>query len=184
MEHVPLFVAPKKKSNSIVGKVIRSVFVGKKNHPETIAMAGYSQSPLIVVEHIQDLDNIDPTKKTVVLAQTTIDTDFFNLVLQELRQREISFIEENTICRYILNRDKKINQLAGQNEVIMVVGGKNSSNTAVLFQKCKAINSNCYWIQEPEEIKKRVDRKYYLRCELLEEPQHPKWMTAEGKKSY
>ena len=150
----PIVRRSQKKIEAYSQRGYQIVFVGKKNHPETIAMSGYSQQPIIVVEHISDLKDINPSQKSVVLAQTTIDADFFKSVLQELRQRGISFITENTICRYILNRDKKIKQLTRQSEVIIVVGGKNSSNTAVLYQKCKGINPDCYWIQGPDEIKK------------------------------
>lgn len=150
----PIVRRSQKKIESYSRQGYQIVFVGKKNHPETVAMSGYSQQPIIVVEHISDLKDINPSQKSVVLAQTTIDADFFNSVLQELRQRGISFITENTICRYILNRDKKIKQLTRHSEVIIVVGGKNSSNTAVLYQKCKGINPDCYWIQDPDEIKK------------------------------
>jgi 4-hydroxy-3-methylbut-2-enyl diphosphate reductase len=128
------------------------IFVGKKDHPEAIAIAGYCQHPMIIVEKSEDLEKIDPLQKTVVFAQTTISPSFFDSILELMKNKGLTFTTENTICKYIKKRDEAIHQLASKSEVVIVVGGRNSSNTAVLFQQCRAINARTYWIQDPADL--------------------------------
>ena len=128
------------------------IFIGKKDHPEAIAIAGYCQHPMIIVERPDDLEEIDPRQKTVVFAQTTISPSFFDSILQSMKKKGLTFTTENTICKYIKKRDEAINQLTSKSEVVIVVGGRNSSNTSVLFQQCRAINARTYWIEDPADL--------------------------------
>jgi 4-hydroxy-3-methylbut-2-enyl diphosphate reductase len=154
------------------------VFVGKKNHPEAIAMAGYCRNQLIVIEKAEDLEEVKPLLKTVVLAQTTISPKFFDSILKAMERGGFHFIVENTICKYIKNRDKEINQLVSESEVVIVVGGKNSSNTAVLYQQCKELNQRSYWIQESKELQRGWFDKVQ-RIGITGGTSTPKWMLEK-----
>ena len=69
-----------------------------------------------------------------------------------MKKKGLTFTTENTICKYIKKRDEAINQLTSKSEVVIVVGGRNSSNTSVLFQQCRAINARTYWIEDPADL--------------------------------
>lgn len=157
------------------------IFVGKKKHPEAIAIAGYCQKPMIIVEQPEDLEKIDPLQKTVVLAQTTISPKFFNSILKAMEEKGLDFVTENTICKYIKKRDQEINQLAGDSEVVIVVGGKKSANTAVLYQQCRAVNSQTYWIEEPADLQKEWFDKV-KQVGITGGTSTPRWMLEKVKR--
>jgi 4-hydroxy-3-methylbut-2-enyl diphosphate reductase len=154
------------------------VFVGKKNHPEAVAMAGYCRNRLIVIEKAEDLIEVKHLLKTVVLAQTTISPKFFDSIIKEMRRQGINFIVENTICKYIKKRDQEINRLVINSEVVIVVGGKNSSNTAVLYKQCKELNQRSYLIQEPTDLQKEWFEKVQ-KIGITGGTSTPRWMLEK-----
>jgi len=156
------------------------VFVGKKNHPEAIAMAGYCRNPLIVIEKAEDLEQVKWFPKIVVLAQTTISPEFFDSILKAMKSRGIHFMVENTICKYIKKRNKEIAHLVSESEVVIVVGGRNSSNTAVLYQQCSSLNQRSYWIHEPIELKREWFNKVQ-QVGITGGTSTPRWMLEKVK---
>ncbi len=130
----------------------RVVIVGKKNHPETIGINGYCQNRAIIVEQMEDIDVLPSQIRLFVMAQTTTHPSFFASVIEELQKRGFRYNQQNTICKFIKNREEDVAQLARGCDAIIVAGGKNSSNTGVLYKTCHDINPRTYRIEKPEEI--------------------------------
>lgn len=128
------------------------VIVGKPGHPEVIGIMGYCENQARVVYEEEDLAALDKEEKTFVLAQTTISGSHFNKMLKFMRQMGMKITVKKSICRFVANRQQEAQEFARKFAVVLVAGGKNSSNTGVLFESCKQVNPNVFWVEAPEEI--------------------------------
>lgn len=147
-----------KRSQKIAAEFARKgyqvVIVGKKSHPESIGIAGYCQPSGIIIASPEEVSGLNRELKYFVLAQTTIPETQFEAVLEEMRQHRLNFEYKNTVCRFVKNRHKEVQQLARQCDVLIMVGGRNSSNTKMLFQHCREANPHSYWIENAGELQR------------------------------
>lgn len=140
------------------------IFIGKKGHAETISVTGHTTGKYVIIQTEEDIQGIDPELPSVVFAQTTVKEKEF-LYLLELIKNHMNkeLIVKNTICGFVKNRDKQIAEFASKVDVIVMVGGKHSSNTKWLFSICKENNKNAYWIESPDELQS----EWFQNMELI-----------------
>ncbi len=129
------------------------VIVGKANHPEVKGLLGYAGNNGIVVYLPDDLALVDSNKKTLLLAQTTIDEYRFKDFAKKMKKGVKDLIVKNTICPVIQSRHQHMERFTRSNELIVMIAGKNSSNSLVLFNFCKTQNSRSYFISDVGELK-------------------------------
>lgn len=128
------------------------VIVGKPLHAEVIGIVGHCGGEALVVSEPADVDRLDPSRKTYVLAQTTISLEQYQSILHELDRRRIPYETNNTICRFVTDRNDDLPAFAREHDVILFVGGHHSSNTKVMHKVCEAVNRRSYHIASVEEI--------------------------------
>lgn len=130
------------------------VIFGKPGHAEVVGLEGQTENTAIVIEHLEDIDQLDLSKNTYLFSQTTKDVEEFAQLVAEIQRRfqGQEFIWKDTICRQVSSRSRHIQEFARQNDVIFFVGGKKSSNGKVLFELCRQANPQSYFISGPEEI--------------------------------
>lgn len=162
------------------------VIVGKKQHPETIGLAGQTHNEAIIAETPDDIKNIDSQRPVYLFAQTTISEAFFeqvknqiiyerNSIASEADQRysESEEAEETSsllsvpamlsdktyqaakdvfvqksICNHVRTRRDGILEFAKKHDVVVLVSGKNSSNGQYLYELCRTVNKNSFFIQD------------------------------------
>jgi 4-hydroxy-3-methylbut-2-enyl diphosphate reductase len=162
-------------------KGFQVVIVGKKNHPETIGINGYCQNHAIIIEKPEDLKFLPPDKPLFVMAQTTAHPVMFEAVCETLEEEGFNFVQHNTICKYIKNREAQVSRFARNCDAVIVAGGKNSSNTGVLFRTCLAVNPLTYRIERPDEI--QVDWfKQNCTVGITGGASTPPWLMEDIKK--
>ena len=146
-----------KRSHMVVEKLkeegYRIIIVGDSKHPEIIALQGYAGPNTLVIKDKTELDGIPLGGKVGVIAQTTLSKEIVQEILASLTTKVIELKYINTLCGITLNQKKSASQLAKDADIILVVGGKNSSNTTKLAEICKNIQKNTYLIESSEEIK-------------------------------
>jgi len=127
------------------GKVV--VF-GKKDHPEMMALSGYVPCAIITLSPV-----LLEGDKIHFMAQTTASWESFReFIAEEMRIinfREIEIF--NTICDVTLKREKIAEEMSRTCDIVLVVGGRHSSNTGKLFQ-IAASKGKALWIEKPEEV--------------------------------
>ena len=137
------------------------IILGKKKHPEVLGTKGFSGENCYVVETEDDiLDAYMEYEKTelgrvYVVAQTTISSTYFDKLAEEL---ETNFIEaevviDKTICNATEIRQKETEEMSKKYNTMIIIGGKNSSNTKEL---AKIAESNCqkvYLIETIDDIR-------------------------------
>ena len=127
------------------------VIVGDRDHPEVTAAAGYARQP-VVINSSKEAEKLEAAEKIHVIAQTTLNSDFFEEIIAILRKKAGKLEVYNTICSATKARQEAIRRLAPQVDFVVVVGGKNSSNTRKLFEIALEKNKNTFFIESSREL--------------------------------
>lgn len=125
---------------------------GKHGHAEVIGLQGQTNNEAIVFQDIDELDNVELPPKFTLYSQTTKSVDRFYQIKDELLRRGYEVKANDTICRQVSNRYEDLSSFAEQYDKIIFVSGKKSSNGKVLFEVCKQVNPETYFISDPAEL--------------------------------
>ncbi len=125
---------------------------GKHGHAEVIGLQGQTNNEALVFQDIDELDAVELPAKFTLYSQTTKSVDRFYAIKEELIKRGYEVKANDTICRQVSNRYEDLGTFAQQYDKIIFVSGKKSSNGKVLFDVCKQVNPNTYFISGPEEL--------------------------------
>ncbi|AFL84277.1 (E)-4-hydroxy-3-methyl-but-2-enyl pyrophosphate reductase [Belliella baltica DSM 15883] len=137
------------------------VIYGKKGHAEVIGLTGQTLEKAIVVMEEKDLDKIDFNKPVTLFSQTTKSTKGFYELKERIENRiketkgtltEVDFNANDSICRQVSNREPQLLNFSKENDVIIFVSGKKSSNGKALYQVCKSQNEKSYFVENESEI--------------------------------
>lgn len=138
---------------------IQIVIFGKQGHAEVNGLVGQTHGNAIVINDLKDLEQLDLSKPIAIFSQTTQSPDKYNEIVLELKKKmeAIGNVEKlvcvNSICRQVSLRDKELKKFAQKHDVIIFVSGKQSSNGKALFEVCKSVNPQSYFISEANEIR-------------------------------
>ncbi len=125
---------------------------GKHGHAEVIGLQGQTNNEALVFQDITELDRVELPAKFTLYSQTTKSVDRFYEIKDELLRRGYEVKANDTICRQVSNRYEDLGTFAKQYDKIIFVSGKKSSNGKVLFEVCKQVNPETYFISDPEEL--------------------------------
>jgi 4-hydroxy-3-methylbut-2-enyl diphosphate reductase len=137
------------------------VIYGKKGHAEVIGLTGQTLEKAIVVMGESDLDKIDFERPVTLFSQTTKSTKGFYEISQKIEDRikqtkgeltELDFNANDSICRQVSNREPQLKKFADENDVLLFVSGKKSSNGKALYQVCLSQNPRSYFIENETEL--------------------------------
>ncbi len=133
------------------------VIYGEKNHAEVIGLNGQTNDKAIVIVNESDIENIDFNKPITLFSQTTKSTEGFlkikTLIESKIELEKSDKLDINdSICRQVSNREPQLEVFAKQNELILFVSGKKSSNGKALYAVCKKNNSESYFIENETEL--------------------------------
>ena len=131
------------------------VIFGKRGHAEVLGLVGQTHSNAIVIEHFDEVSQLDFSRDIYLYSQTTKSLDEFHRIIEYIQQHispDATFRSFDTICRSVANRMPNISQFASRHDLILFVCGRKSSNGKVLFNECLRVNPNTHLIEGPEEI--------------------------------
>ena len=139
--------------------------VGSKKHPEIIGTASFCGDDVSKIENIDDInisiDNFKRSnrKKLAIVVQTTFSLQKFIEITESIKKKFENFenIEVvNTICNATKIRQEETEELSKKVDCMIIVGGKNSSNTKKLYEISKKNCNNTICVEEVNEIDKGV----------------------------
>ncbi len=136
----------------IYNRGIQPVLIGDKNHPEVMGINEWAQGKLIVIKDAEEAKKIELPPKIGILAQTTQTRENFNSIVNILMEKCQEAIVYNSICNATKERQKSTVELAGKVDVMVVIGGKNSANTAKLTALSKSQGTPTYQIESADEL--------------------------------
>ena len=154
------------------------IIVGEADHPEVVGIAGWAKGPVIILPDHRAAKAADLPPRAMVVAQTTIRRDRFEDVLAVLRARVSELIVRMTICAATSQRQKEAGELSGQADVMVVVGGHNSSNTKKLFETCSLRCPRSILVETPEDVPSGVI-KATDRVAITAGASTPQWLLEE-----
>ena len=130
------------------------IIVGDENHPEVQGISGWCNYEAVIIKSPEELKNIiEPTKKYCLVCQTTFNLNTFEEILKTIEINNYSnIIVHNTICDATKKRQEACIALASKCDIMLIVGGKNSSNTKKLYELSKELCENTFLIQNYKEI--------------------------------
>ncbi|TAK55054.1 MAG: 4-hydroxy-3-methylbut-2-enyl diphosphate reductase [Bacteroidetes bacterium] len=140
------------------------VIYGKIDHAEVVGLVGQTNGEAIVIKSLEEIPKINFDKRTVLFSQTTMDKETFynikialqerikDLVVEGFMDEAIEFHAKDTICGQVFGRDKKLQEYARQNDIMIFVAGRISSNGKVLYNICKDANPRTYFIENETEL--------------------------------
>lgn len=135
------------------------IIVGNPEHPEVIGINGWCENSAFIVNSMDDAEEIvknNDIKDVVLVAQTTIRKDFFKKIENFLKKHFTNAKFFDTICSATDERQKAAAELADKADVMIVVGGAESSNTKKLYELCLEHCENTFCVQNAKELKKYI----------------------------
>lgn len=144
-----------KKAHQIIEKLNRQktqiIIVGDKKHPEILAARSYAGNAL-VINSVEEAQKTEFRNRISVVAQTTLNIDAFKEIISILVEKTARLEIYNTICSATRVRQEAIRKLAPQVDFVVVIGGKNSSNTRKLYEISKKKNENTFYFERSDEL--------------------------------
>lgn len=142
--------------------------VGIANHPETIGTYSFCGENSVIIENISDLeqavDKFQKTniKKALLITQTTFNLRKFEEISEDLKKMltnlELKII--NTICLSTELRQKETEDLSQKVDLMLIIGGKNSSNTNKLYDISSKYCKNVILAESVDDIDIRYVEKF------------------------
>ena len=135
--------------------------LGNANHPENIGTISYCGKKFDVIENENEvyraLKNFEKSKikKLLIISQTTYSLEKFYIIEEIIKNelpKNIQIEIRNTICKATELRQKETQELSKKVDYMIIIGGKNSSNTKKLYEIAKQNCDNTICVETSEEI--------------------------------
>ena len=154
----PLVSKVHKQTENYSKKGYKVILIGHRGHPEVIGIQGQINNEIIIIQNENEAQNLI-LKKDINLAyvtQTTLSIDDTKNIITILKRKFPNIIgpELEDICYATQNRQVAVNKLADNSDLVLVIGGENSSNTQRLAEIVQKKNIPVYRISCAEEIQK------------------------------
>ena len=138
------------------------VVVGEAGHPEVEGLVAYAREAggeVLVAGREADVP-ASLSGKVGVVVQTTQTREAFEEVLAALRDRGVECVVKDTVCLATRERQESAADLAREVDAMIVIGGRNSSNTTRLAEICSSVCGNTHHIERASEL----DPVWFDRC--------------------
>lgn len=150
----PFVTKPQQIVEKMSGEGYNIVIFGDSNHPEVRSVMSYSIKPPIVVSDLASLQQIKKIpKKVAVVSQTTKQIEQFLQIVHYLVGNAMEVRVFNTICNATFENQKATRKLSQKADIMIIVGGKTSSNTKQLFYIAKNHCKDSYLVEDESDIK-------------------------------
>lgn len=148
----PFVLSLQKKARSLADAGYQVVIIGDPTHPEVRGVVGWTEGQAYVVSSFEDLERLPPLERVGIVAQTTQREEFVEAIVSRLSYRVRELRVEKTICRATTERQEAARNLAAKVQVMLVVGGRASSNTQKLATICRDTGAITYQIESAADI--------------------------------
>ncbi len=137
------------------------VILGDRKHPEVQGIVSHAEHQSFIFSSADELENainenemdIFNKKSVVLVAQTTQKLSEWHKTQNVVKKHCTNPIIFDTICNVTEIRQLEAKELAGVCDYMIVIGGKESSNTAKLTDICKGICENTVWVENSDALR-------------------------------
>lgn len=135
-----------------------TVIVGDADHAEVVGLMGYTQGKGLIVSGPEEAKKLPHFDKINIVSQTTQKESVFFETAEEIKKHADICQVSNTICQPTKDRQKETIELAQSADLVIVVGGKHSANTARLALLCQALSSAVQHVETETELDENLIR--------------------------
>lgn len=150
----PHVARAQKAAAGLASKGCRVIVVGEEGHPEVEGLKAWARREGAKVDIVPSPDDVpsDLRAPIGVVVQTTQRRENLDAVVDAIKAQGISPIVKHTICLATRHRQDSAAELAQNVDAIVVIGGRNSSNTTRLAEICAASCPRTHHIESVSEI--------------------------------
>ena len=161
----PHVARAQKAAADLASEGCRVLVVGEKGHPEVEGLRAWAKragTKVDVVLAPEDVP-IDLRAPIGIVVQTTQRRENLDAVVEAVRAQGIEPVVKKTICSATRLRQDAAAKLAGEVDAMVVIGGRNSSNTTRLAEICEVTCPRAFHIESADEI----DPAWFEGCEVI-----------------
>ncbi len=135
------------------------VIFGKPGHAEVVGLLGQTENTATVISGMRDLQKIDFSRPIALFSQTTQNIHDLKTIQENISEEtqklgNTQFTCHDTICRQVANREADLKKFAQKYDTIVFVSGEKSSNGKVLYNICKQMNENTFFVTNSTDLDK------------------------------
>ncbi len=161
----------------------RIIICGDPDHPEVKGICGWAADKIHVVDSVENCEKLvtmllayrDPL---CIVAQTTLNTKLWEALTEQFKKLPLQIHIHNTICSATRLRQDEVHDIAQKVDFILVIGGKESSNTQKLFEIAKKYQKKAQHIENVDEINVNFLKKYD-KIGIVAGASTPDWVIQE-----
>ncbi|MDD2503373.1 MAG: 4-hydroxy-3-methylbut-2-enyl diphosphate reductase, partial [Clostridia bacterium] len=146
----PYVTSIQRKARKYYGEGYLIVIVGDPKHPEVVGINGWCENTAIITKTGEELENLPD--KVCVLSQTTEKQANYEKTLEAVSKLGQDVLAFNTICSATRERQESAYSVSKKADLMVVIGGKNSSNTKKLYEICSENCGNTILIENVDEL--------------------------------
>ena len=133
---------------------------GAEKHPEVIGIISYCGDKFSLIESEEDVEvaiekfRKEDIRKLLIISQTTYSVNKFKKITNMIKDKiegDVDLVVKNTICLATESRQKETKELSTKVDFMIIIGGKNSSNTRKLYEIAKQNSKDAILIENSEE---------------------------------
>lgn len=152
---------------------------GDEEHPEVKGVKSYASDDVHVIETLEALENLTfKYDKIATVAQTTKKKETYLQIVNALILKNKEVRVFNTICDATFENQDAARELSKEVDIMIVIGGKNSSNTKQLYSICLENCQNSYLIENKNELNQDWFKNKTL-CGITAGASTPDWIIQE-----
>ena len=132
------------------------IYVGHKDHDEAVGAMGVAPESMNLIENVDEIEQIDLKSDNVaLLAQTTLSMSDWEPIMLKAKEKypNLKMPRKNDLCYATTNRQEAIINIAGEVDLVIVVGSSTSSNTNALVTSINNIGKEAYRIETTDDLK-------------------------------
>lgn len=153
----PFVQKAQKGAENFKKKKLKVLIVGNKDHVEVKGINSRTGKQAFIVNDLKELAEIEKElpKKLGVVCQTTQKESRLMEIIKRLKELKIELVLQNTICLDASQKQKEISELKEKPDLLIVIGGFNSSNTTKLAEIGMAKKIKTYHIEKAEDLSEK-----------------------------
>jgi 4-hydroxy-3-methylbut-2-enyl diphosphate reductase len=133
------------------------VLIGHAGHEEVEGTMGEAPDAIVLIETEQDVDalEVDDPDRVAFISQTTLSVDETRAIIERLRAKfpHIASSRTDDICYATTNRQLAVRQMAGECDLVLVIGSRNSSNSNRLVEVARAHGADSHLIDNEAQVR-------------------------------
>jgi 4-hydroxy-3-methylbut-2-enyl diphosphate reductase len=136
-------------------KGYKIIVIGDKDHDEVQGIVGQLRTKTLVIDNIKHIPwaGIKKIRRACVVSQSTQNLSNVLKIVDILKNHIPDLKFFNTICRPTRTKQEEIRSMPLKNDVMIIIGSKNSANTKRLYEISRLLNKKTWWVSSAQEIK-------------------------------